>query len=215
MGATNLYGKAHANMLGGESSGDAFATDFLSDTIKYALTTSTYTPNLDTHETFADITNEVTGTGYTAGGVTVGSKTITYTAANSWATTWATGTAYTVGQVVRPTTGNAHLYMCIVAGTSHASTEPTWPTGSRATVTDNTVTWAEIGRGLTQIDFADPQWTTATISGIKYGVLYRSTGTAATSPLIGLQDLDGPTTVTAGTFTVTIPALGFYHFHTP
>lgn len=214
MGATNLYGKAHANMLGGEASGDSFAIDFLSDTIKCSLHTSTYSPNLDTHETFADVTNEVSGTGYTAGGVTLGSKTITYTAANSWGTTWAASTAYSVGQVVRPTTGNGRLYMCIVAGTS-AGTEPTWPTTSRATVTDNTATWAEIGRGITQIDAGDPQWTGATISSIKYAVYRKDTGTASTSPLIALQDLDGPHSVTNGTFTIQLPSIGLYHFHTP
>lgn len=214
MGATNLFGKAHANMLGGEAGVDAFQTDFLTDTIKVALTTSSYAFNLDTHETFADVTNEVTGTGYTAGGATLGSKTITYTAANSWGTTWAASTVYTAGQVVRPTTGNAHLYVCVVGGTSAAS-EPTWPTTSRQTVTDNTVTWAEIGRGITQIDAADPSWTSATIASIKYGVGYRSTGTASTSPLLWIQDLDGPHTVTNGTFTIQFSTLGIYHFHTP
>ena len=53
--------------------------DFNSDTIKVALCTSTYTPNQDTHDYFNDITNEVTGTGYTAGGATLGSPSITYT----------------------------------------------------------------------------------------------------------------------------------------
>ncbi len=39
-------------------------------TIKCALLTSSYTPNLD-HDNFDDITNEVSGTGYTAGGATM------------------------------------------------------------------------------------------------------------------------------------------------
>lgn len=214
MGATNLFGKGHANLLGGEVAGDTFAIDYLSDTMKVMLTTSSYAFNLDTHETKADVTNEVTGTGYSAGGATLGSKTITYTAANSWGTQWAASTAYAVGDVVRPTAGNAHLYMCIVAGTS-AGSQPTWPTTSRQTVTDNTVTWAEIGRGLTQIDAADPQWTSASISNIKYAVYYKSTGTDSTSPLMAIQDLDGPHTVTSGTFTIQLPTLGLYHFHTP
>lgn len=45
--------------------------DLDTDTIKVALVTSTYTPNQDTHEDYADITNEVVGTGYTAGGETL------------------------------------------------------------------------------------------------------------------------------------------------
>jgi hypothetical protein len=208
----NLFGKAFANLLGGESSGDTFAIDFLSDTIKAALTTSAYSENLDTHEVFADVTDEVTGTGYSAGGVTLGSKTITYTAANSWATTWATNTAYAVGDIVRPTSGNGHLFRCIVAGTSHASTEPTWPTTSGATVADNTVTWAEIGRGVTQLDCGDPAWTTATISGIRKAVFYKSGGG---NPLIGIMTFDSDIAVTNGTFSITIPVLGILTFSTP
>jgi hypothetical protein len=215
MSTNNLYGKAFANLLGGEVSGDAFAIDYLSDTIKIALLANAYTQNLDTHETFADITDEVTGTGYTAGGATLASKTITYTAANSWGTAWATNTAYVAGDVVRPTSGNGHLFRCIVAGTSHASTEPTWPTTSGATVTDNTVTWAEIGRGITVIDAADPSWTTATISGIRKAVVYKDSGTANTSPLICLMVFDSDIAVVAGTFTVTLPVLGILDFSTP
>ena len=52
--------------------------DFLTDTIKVALCTSSYTPNQDTHDFFNDVTNEVSGTGYTAGGATLASKTVTY-----------------------------------------------------------------------------------------------------------------------------------------
>lgn len=209
------YGKTYANLLGGEVAGDTFAVDYLSDTIKCRLHTATYTPNLDTHETIADLTNEVTGTGYSAGGVTLASKTITYTAANSWATTWAASTAYAVGDIVRPTAGNAHLYRAIVAGTSHASTQPTWPTVSGQTVVDNTGTWAEIGRGLTQIDAADPQWTTATISGIRYAVIAKDTGTASTSPLLWLIDFGADQAVTSGTFTVVLATLGIETFSTP
>ena len=40
-------------------------------TVKVMLVTSTYTENKDTHLKRSDITNEVTGTGYTAGGNTV------------------------------------------------------------------------------------------------------------------------------------------------
>lgn len=57
--------------------------DFNSDTIKCALATSTYTPDQDTHDFFNDITNEVVGTGYTAGGNTLANCTITYTGATN------------------------------------------------------------------------------------------------------------------------------------
>lgn len=48
---------------------DVFAGAIVkTDTIKCMLTTSAYTENKDTHTKRSDVTNEVTGTGYTAGG---------------------------------------------------------------------------------------------------------------------------------------------------
>ena len=58
-------------------------------------------------------------------------------------TAWAANTAYVVGDIRVPTTRNNRTYVCTVAGTSHASTEPTWPTTTGGTVTDGTVTWKE------------------------------------------------------------------------
>lgn len=52
--------------------------DFDTDTIKAMLTTSSYVPNQATHQYKSSVTNEITGTGYTAGGVTLASKTVTY-----------------------------------------------------------------------------------------------------------------------------------------
>lgn len=72
--------------------------DLLTDTIKVALCTSAYTPNQDTHDYFNDITNEVSGTGYTAGGATLASKTYSVnTGTNVWTfdaadVTWASST---------------------------------------------------------------------------------------------------------------------------
>lgn len=45
--------------------------DFDTDTFKVMLTTSAYAENKDTHDFRDDVTNEVAGTGYTAGGNTV------------------------------------------------------------------------------------------------------------------------------------------------
>lgn len=67
-----LYGSFPAKLANKE-------IDFDSDAIKVALCTSSYTPNQDTHDYFNDITNEITGTGYTAGGATLGTKTVNYT----------------------------------------------------------------------------------------------------------------------------------------
>ncbi len=45
--------------------------DFDTDTFYVMLTTSSYTENKDTHDFRDDVTNEVTGTGYSAGGQAV------------------------------------------------------------------------------------------------------------------------------------------------
>lgn len=73
--------------------------DWDTDTIKVALLTSSYTPNQDTHDYFDDVSgSEVSGTGYTAGGATLGSKTSTYDAGTNVITldaadvTWASST---------------------------------------------------------------------------------------------------------------------------
>ncbi len=50
--------------------------NFVSDTIKCALVTSSYTPNIDTHEYFSHVTNEVSGGGYSAGGATLANKSV-------------------------------------------------------------------------------------------------------------------------------------------
>lgn len=60
---------------------------------------------------------------------------------------WVAATAYSVGDIVEPTTPNTYRYECTVAGTSHASTEPTWPTTPLgSTVTDGTVTWTLVSK---------------------------------------------------------------------
>lgn len=56
--------------------------DVDSDTWKMLLTTSGYTPDIDAHEFRSSVTNEVVGTGYTAGGMALGSLAVSYDAAN-------------------------------------------------------------------------------------------------------------------------------------
>lgn len=93
------------------------------DTIKVALLTSAYTPSATTHDFFDDITNEVSATGYTAGGATL---TVTTSQDN----------------------------------------------------TDN--------EGV--MDATDTTWTITSSLTFRYAVIYKSTGTASTSPLIALID---------------------------
>lgn len=118
--------------------------DFLTDTIKVSLHTSTYTPNQDTHDFFDDATNELgAGSGYTAGGVTLTTKTLTYdTASNE-----------------------------------------------------------------TRLDADDAAWTSATFTA-RYAVVYKSTGTASTSPLMGYVNFGGDQTVSTGNFTIQWDATG-------
>jgi hypothetical protein len=58
-------------------------------------------------------------------------------------TAWVANTAYALGAEVVPTAGkeNGFRYVCTTAGTSHATTEPVWPTTEGATIVDGTVTW--------------------------------------------------------------------------
>jgi hypothetical protein len=86
-----LYGLLAKSLINGE-------VDFTNDTIKVMLCTSSYTPNQDTHQYKSSVDNEVEGTGYTAGGATLGTKAITYDADNNKVlidaadTSWATST---------------------------------------------------------------------------------------------------------------------------
>jgi hypothetical protein len=54
--------------------------DWDTDTFKGKLVTDAYTPNKGTHTKRSNVTNEITGTGYTAGGTTV---TVTVTKTTS------------------------------------------------------------------------------------------------------------------------------------
>lgn len=87
--------------------------DYESDTIMCALVTSSYSPNVDTHAFYDDISNEISGTGYTTGGAEITSKTVTqddtdnegvFDGANI---TWASSTLIARGAVIYKDTGTA------------------------------------------------------------------------------------------------------------
>jgi hypothetical protein len=86
--------------------------DFDSNIFKAMLVASTYTPNKDTHDKRDDVTGEVTGTGYTAGGVT-SAVTVTKDTANDRVTiqfgavSWATSTITARGIVYYKSRGGA------------------------------------------------------------------------------------------------------------
>jgi hypothetical protein len=70
--ASGIYGPFLRDAI---ANNKAFALN-ASDVVKQDLVTDTYTPNFDTHDELADVTNIVTGTGW-AGAVTLGSPTWT------------------------------------------------------------------------------------------------------------------------------------------
>jgi len=76
-----LFGVTHLmyySSIKGQWDGTANGVfDLDTDTIKVSAHTNTYAPNQDTHDFFDDVTNEVTGTNYTAGGATLASPTVT------------------------------------------------------------------------------------------------------------------------------------------
>jgi hypothetical protein len=117
--------------------------DWNTDTMKVAQTTSSYAPAQDTDDFFNDVTNEITGTGYTAGGAALGTLTATYDTASN-----------------------------------------------------------EI-----RLDAADTQWTSSSFTA-RIAVVYKSTGTASTSPLVSYIDYGGDETVSSGTFTIQYDSTG-------
>lgn len=115
--------------------------DWDTDTIKLSLHTSTYTPAQDTDDFWNDATAEVSGTGYTTGGVTLGGKSITY----------------------------------------------------------------DTGSNEIRFVASDAQWTSSSFTA-RHGVIYKSTGTAATSPLFSNINFGGDNTVSSATFTIDFDA---------
>lgn len=71
--ASGLYGPTLRDIL----DASALPVNLVGDTIKYQFVSNTYTPNFDTHASETDITNEVTGTGYTTGGEALSTPAVT------------------------------------------------------------------------------------------------------------------------------------------
>lgn len=107
-----IYNSFKANIMNGN-------IDLDTDTIKVALVTSAYTPNQDAHEDFADVTNEVTGTGYTADGEALASKAVTIDDTDNEGVfdaadvTWSSSTITARGAVIYKDTGSAATSLLI------------------------------------------------------------------------------------------------------
>lgn len=197
--------------------------DWDSDTIKAKLYTSSLLLSTASNYNAWTVESDLTGGtelatagGYTAGGLTVAGRSMSFTAADSWGTQRANSTAYAVDDVVRPATGNGFLYRCAVAGTSGGSI-PTYSTVLGRETTDNTVTWETVGSGIVVMAATDPNWTTATFGPCRYCVFIDTqTGNATTNPLIGAIDFGSDKTGGGGNFTVTLHAtLRAGHFFIP
>jgi len=105
-GTFKWYGNGLLNIAKGN-------IDLDTDTFKMLLTTSTYTPDQDAHDFRDDVTNEVTGTGYTAGGATLTGISVTYDSGTnqvriSWTDpTWPTSTITARTAVIYKSRGGA------------------------------------------------------------------------------------------------------------
>lgn len=125
----------------------AFALN-ASDTIKLSLHTDTYTPNFDTHDEFADLTNEVTGTGWAAAQA-LGSPVFNLTVTTGFATFDATDVSVgstTLASVRGATTwddtlANDPLLHAVTFGADYSTTNGTFA-----------ITWA--ATGLWRVDYA-------------------------------------------------------------
>lgn len=110
-----IYNSFKKNIMNG-------SIDLDTDTIKVALVTSSYSPNQDTHEDMADVSNEVSGTGYTAGGATLANKAVTADNTDNEGVfdaddvTWSGSTITARGAVVYKSTGTAanDLLICYI-----------------------------------------------------------------------------------------------------
>lgn len=119
--------------------------NYLTGTVKLSLHTSTYVPNRDTDDFFNDATNELAaGTGYTAGGETLATKTITYDSASDQVRWDAADVTWTF------TAAKTWLYGVMYIDTAGASTtDPlyallTWDS-SQTVSTSYTLQWDPAG----------------------------------------------------------------------
>lgn len=120
--------------------------DWNTDTMKLALTTSTYVPSATTHQYFSSITNQVTGTNYTTGGSTIGTITVN-------------------------------------------------ESGGTATVDGADVTFSQSGSGF---------------ANARFGIIYKDTGVAGTSPLMGYIDFSTDKGNVSGDLTIQWNASGMF-----
>jgi hypothetical protein len=143
------FGKAILNAFGGETEGESVGIDYLTNDIKVALFTSDAVLAQDTNEFFGDLSNECAATGnYSAGGATLASKTLGYTALTNVIkfgaanVTWSSSTISARYAVVYRDTGNSEtstLMGYVDFGQTFSSSNGdftiTWDAGGILTIT--------------------------------------------------------------------------------
>lgn len=134
---TVAYNKLKAGLLNG-------SINLTTDTLKVVLVTATYTPDIDTHEFYSAITNEIVGDGYTAGGAVLANKTIT----------------------------------------------------------------TDLDNDRAIFDADDVTWDASVITNARAAVIYKDTGTPATSPLLCYCDFGENKSSSGGDFTIAWAATG-------
>ena len=98
---------------------------------------------------------------------------------------WASGTSYSEGDIVIPSTRNGHRYRATNSGTS-GSSEPTWPTTTGSTVVDNEITWEEYGGEHANNEF----WDDVSANEVTDGDGYSVGGITLSSQTIWQNDTD-------------------------
>jgi len=86
-----------------------------------------------------------------------------------WPTTWAAGTSYALGALMKPTTYANHVYKVTTAGTSAAVTEPSWGTTNGGTTADGAGTLVWTCYDSLTYNTVAPQ--TATLPYVVFGLL--------------------------------------------
>ncbi|MGH7083194.1 MAG: hypothetical protein ACREFV_12075 [Acetobacteraceae bacterium] len=218
-GNFTFYDAMKTNLLEGK-------VNFSSDNFNLALVASSYTPSVPGDATWANASaDEATGTGYTAGGVTLGSDALSYFVAAAAVAAGGTGYAAsstfnvnvsggteTTAAVVNVTTNASGVVTTInsitTAGVySVLPANPAATTGGAGSGLTLTLTWG------VAITTAAAVWASSTITA-KYALMVHRAGGSlvSTDLLVGYIDLNtggGSISSTNGTFQVSPSAQGW------
>ena len=106
--------------------------DLDSDSFKVMLVYQAYTPNIDTHTKASDVSNEISGTGYTAGGRALSGVSVSQDNGNDegvWDganVIWASSSLSAYGAVIYDTTAASNLICYFDFGSYQVSSSGTF-----------------------------------------------------------------------------------------